>query len=102
MGFTPCHHEPCLYVNNDYNGHKIYFLCQVDDFAVSAPAIDLAEQVISDINSKLTVDIRSLGVVNRFNGVDIAQTKKIIKVYNKTYIEKILKGKNWLEASIPG
>ena len=102
LGFTPCHHEPCLYVNNDYKGHKIYFLCQVDDFAVSAPEKNLAEQVISDINSKLTVNIRSLGVITRFNGVDIAQTKNFIKVYNKTYIEKILKGKNWLEASIPG
>ena len=100
LGFLPCHHEPCVYTKVD-NGDVIYFLRQVDDFAVSAKTKVIAETIIENINSKLSIQIKSLGVINRFNGVDIAQTRDYIKIYNKTYISKILKSKNWLEATIP-
>ena len=36
-----------------------------------------------------------------YNGVDIAQTRNYIKVYNRSYIDKILKDKCWLDAQIP-
>ena len=101
LGFTPCHHEPCLYVNKSYNGNLVYFLRQVDDFAVSSSSVDISENVIEAINSKLSIQIKSLGTIHRFNGVDIDQTRNYIKVYNQRYIEKILADKNWLDASIP-
>ena len=101
LGFLPCHHEPCLYVKSDTTGKDIYFLRQVDDFAVSAPTAQDAEGVISSIKSKISIQIKSLGVINCFNGVDVTQTQKYIKIYNKTYIRKIAKNKNWLEATIP-
>lgn len=47
LGFTSCHHEPCLYVKTD----------SIDDFAVSARSKEIAEQVIKAINSKLSIDI---------------------------------------------
>ena len=102
LGFKPCAHEPCLYVNTKYNGEKVYFLRQVDDFAISARTESIAHEIITKINSKMTIDIKSLGVINRFNGVDINQTKYFIKIHNKTYLRKILRDKNWLEANIPG
>ena len=102
MGFRPCHHEPCLYVHNNYKNKKVFFLRQVDDFAVSTMDLSTANSVIEDINSKMTIDIKPLGVINRFNGVDVQQSKHFIKIYNRTYINKILKDKNWLEANIPG
>ena len=68
LGFFPCHHEPCLYVNPNYNGEKIYFLRQVDDFAISATTESL--DVIDKINSKMSIDIKPLGIINRFNGVE--------------------------------
>ena len=102
LGFKPCHHEPCLYVNTNYNGEKVYFLRQVDDFAISARTEAIANEVINKINSKLSIDIKPLGIINRFNGVDIQQSRHFIKLYNKTYIRKILRDKNWLNASIPG
>ena len=49
----------------------------------------------------MSIQIKTLGVINRFNGVDIVQTRYYNKVYNKTYIEKILRDKNWLDAPIP-
>ena len=75
---------------------------QVDDFAVSAETKTIAEDVIEDINGKMTVKVRSLGVINRFNGVDITQSQYYIKISNETYINKILQHKQWLDASIPG
>ena len=37
LGLQPCTHEPCLYYTHNYQhtGKKVYFLRQVDDFAVS-------------------------------------------------------------------
>ena len=102
LGFKSCTHEPNLYVNTNYKGNLVYFMRQVDDFAVSAETKSIAENVIEDINSKMTVKVRSLGVVNRFNGVDITQSEFFIKISNETYINKILKDKQWLNASIPG
>ena len=49
----------------------------------------------------MSIQIKSLGVINRFNGVDIAQTRDYIKILNKTYISKILQSKNWFAAAIP-
>lgn len=102
LGFTPCHHEPCLYVNTNYNKDMVYFSRQLDNFAVSAPSKSTTDAVVVDINSKMTIDIKSLGTVDRFNGVDIDQTRNHIQYYNKTYIEMILKDKNWLDATISG
>ena len=67
---------------------------QVDDFVVSAPSQTLTEDTISSINDKMPVKIKSLGVITRFNGVNIAQTSHFIKVHNKIYIEKKVRDKN--------
>ena len=74
---------------------------QVDSFSISACTKDIANEIIESINSKMTIELKPLGVINRFNGVDIAQTRYFIKVHNRTYIEKILRDKNRLDTSIP-
>ncbi len=38
----------------------------------------------------MTIEIKHLGLIERFNGMDIHQTKNYIKLYNTTYIKKIL------------
>ena len=50
----------------------------------------------------MTVKVGSLGIIEQFNGVEITQHRYFIKISNRTYIEKILKEKNWLHATIPG
>ena len=101
LNFKPCYHEPCLYVNKNFQGKTVYFLRQVDDFAVSSTSTSICNAVISAINSQMTIVIKSLGTVNRFNGVDIDQTREYIKISNRTYIRKILSSKGWLDATIP-
>jgi hypothetical protein len=98
LNLRPCTHEPCLYYTNDYNntGKTVLFLRQVDDFAVSVEDENTAKQVIQDINSKMTINVKQLGRLNRFNGMDITQTKHFIKLSNKTYIEKFQKRHEWL------
>ena len=99
LNLKPCTHEPCLYYTDNYNntGKKVLFLRQVDDFAVSCEDENTAKQVIADINSKMTIDVKQLGIIDRFNGVDVTQTKHYIKLSNRTYIEKFLQRHKWLQ-----
>ena len=98
LNLKPCTHEPCLYYTDNYNnsGKKVLFIRQVDDFAVSCEDEATAKQVIADINSKMTIDVKQLGQIDRFNGVGVTQTKHFIKLSNKTYIDKFLQRHQWL------
>ena len=87
----PTKHEPCLY-HGVYKGNEILFLCQVDDFAIACDNEQIAKDImIADINSKMSVNIKYLGLLDRFNGVDLDQTRQYIKIHNRTYLKKILK-----------
>ena len=44
----------------------------------------------------MTIKIKNLGMLSRFNGIDILQTKHYIKLFNKTYINKISSHHHWL------
>ena len=41
VGFKSATHEPCLY-NGIIDGHPVFLLRQVDDFAVAAPNVQAA------------------------------------------------------------
>ena len=104
LNLKACTHEPNLYYTSNYKGttdKKVLFLRQVDDFAISCQDEELCEQVISDINSEMTIDITKLGMISRFNGVDVEQTRHYIKLYNSTYIKKILKNHSWIHTEHP-
>jgi hypothetical protein len=81
---------------------KILFLRQVDDFAVAASTITQARQIIKDIGDNLIVPLNDLGQLQKFNGVNILQTKHYIKVSCEDYLQKILTQHDWttLPASI--
>ena len=98
LNLKPCTHEPCLYYTNDYanTGKTVLFLRQVDDFAISCEDKATAMDVIKRINDKMTIEVKELGLIDRFNGVDILQTKHFVKLFNKTYIEKILLRHQWI------
>jgi deoxyuridine 5'-triphosphate nucleotidohydrolase len=99
LNLKPCSHEPNLYYCSDYNntGKKLLFLRQVDDFAVACEDKKLAQEVISAINSKMSIEVKELGLVTRYNGVDISQTRHYIKLSNQTYLDKIAKNHPWLK-----
>lgn len=99
LNLRPCTHEPNLYYTDNYNGtnKKVLFLRQVDDFAIACEDTTIANQVINDINSKMTIEIKHLGSVSRFNGVDIDQRREYVKLHNQTYINKIIAQHQWLQ-----
>ena len=103
LNLKACTHEPCLYYTNNYNntGKTVLFLRQVDDFAVSCQDKETALDVIEQINKKMTISVKQLGVISRFNGVDILQSQHYIKLYNLTYIDKILQRHEWIHHEKP-
>ena len=99
LGLKATTHEPCLYSTENYNntGKKILFLRQVDDFAVACEDKETALKVISEINDKMTIQVKQLGQITRFNGIDIHQTRDYVKLSNQTYINKILSKHPWIK-----
>lgn len=83
-------HEPCLY-HGKFEGQEILFLRQVDDFAVAAPTDAIAKKVIAKIGTFMTIKIKDLGILTRYNGVDIKQSRNFININITTYIDKIVK-----------
>jgi hypothetical protein len=98
LSLTPTSHEPCLY-SGTFNGHPVLVLRQVDDFAVGCETEDTAKSLIEAINAKMTIDIKYEGILQRFNGVDVEQSSTMIKITAHKYIDKILKGHNWLDTN---
>ena len=97
IGFKPCKHKPCLYHHPHYKGQELYFLRQVDDFAISSPTLEIANEVIDIIDSHMTIKVKPLGIIGRFNGVDVAQTKNYIQLSDEIYTNKILPTKIFKE-----
>jgi len=95
LGFTPTTHEKCLY-RGMFNGKEVLFLRQVDDFSVAAENEIICNKVIEEVSKHLKAPLKNLGQVNRFNGVEVEQTKYFIKIHNLQYIEKILTRHGWL------
>jgi Reverse transcriptase (RNA-dependent DNA polymerase) len=95
LKFVPTTHEPCLYVNGDTPETKILFLRQVDDFAVAAPTVSQARRIITQIGENLIVPLNDLGQIQKFNGVNILQTRNYIKISCDDYLQKILTQHTW-------
>ena len=96
----PTTHEPCLY-SGTFNGKNVLFLRQVDDFAVAAEDNSTCQAVITAINDELSIEIKDLGQLTRYNGVDVIQSRDYIKLANETYVEKVLEEHSWLLKDLP-
>ena len=100
MKLNPTTHEPCLY-SGTFQDKQIYFLRQVDDFAIACESETIAKEFVHAIDNKMSISIKYLGLLTRFNGVDIEQTQRTIKIHSETYIKKILREHDWLDTSRP-
>ena len=89
LKLRPTTHEPCLYYGV-HKGKEVLFLRQVDDFAVGCVDDSICKEIINLIDAEMTIDIKDLGLVDRFNGLDITQTRDYVKISNATYIQKII------------
>jgi hypothetical protein len=76
LGLKATTHEPCLYNTENYNntGKSVLFLHQVDDFAIACEDKDTALHIINAINDKMIIDVKQLGLISRFNSVNILQS----------------------------
>ena len=95
LNLKPTTHEPCLY-HGTFNDQEVLFLRQVDDFAVASANESTAMSVIKEIDKYMSIDIKDLGQLERYNGVDIIQTKYYIKLNNPTYLKKIINEHAWM------
>lgn len=68
----------------------------MDDFAVAAKTQTIAKDLIDQINQKLQIDVKHLGIIDRYNGVDVDQTREYIKISCKKYLYNMLKSHDWL------
>lgn len=66
---------------------------QVDDFAIGCRDRATADDIINIIDGKMTIKLKPLGIISRFNGIDVTQTRDYIKISNATYFDKILEDK---------
>jgi dUTP pyrophosphatase len=96
LHLQPTKHEPCLYYGT-FQGKEILFLRQVDDFAVACTDENICKAVITTIDKFMKIKIKDLGLLSRYNGVDIDQTSNYIKIHAETYINKILEGHSWFD-----
>jgi len=75
----------------------VYRCCQVDDFAVASDSITVAEYIISKIDKWVTTSSKGIGT--KYNGIDVLQTRDYIKLYCKSFIDKVLLLHGWSKPS---
>jgi hypothetical protein len=89
LGFTATTHERCFYFKHVDN-ELIFFLRQVDDFAIASRDKTLCLDTIQNIGDHLIVPLHQLGIIRKFNGVDILQTRHYVTISCESYIDKII------------
>jgi len=94
LNLIPTTHEQCLY-HGEIDGKRVLFLRQVDDFAVASEDASICNKVIDLISEYLSTPLKNLGIIDRFNGVQIFQTNSYVKIHNEQYIDKILDKHGW-------
>ena len=96
IGFKSTTHERCIYQTKGRN-QQVIFLRQVDDFAVDGKDPAIAKYIIAQIGAKLQVPLNHLGVIAKFNRIDVLQTRGHIKISCETYLDKVLDSHKWQE-----
>jgi hypothetical protein len=95
MGFQHTTHEVCLYFkDHDIHG-LILVLRQVDNFIIGAKTMQLRLDIKQQIQDNMVYPLNELGVIKRFNGLDIQQTRHYVKISCQTYIGKTVEHHKW-------
>jgi len=66
-------------------------------FAIVLDSIEVANHIISKIDKHVSTSNKGIGT--KYNGVDVLQTCDYIKLYCKSYIEKVFLSHGWSEPS---
>jgi hypothetical protein len=94
MGFKATTHETCIYQKR-VDGDLILILRQVDDFSIASTNPQHCKNTIKDIEDRMQNPLNDLGVIKRFNGIDILQARDFVKVSCESYIDKIVTHHGW-------
>ena len=95
LNFSSTTHKPCLY-HESINNTPIFLLHQLDNFAVAAPDQDTSKILFNKIQAELKQPLKILGLLTVFNGINVKQSKRFVRLLRSTYITKILEDHDWL------
>jgi hypothetical protein len=93
-GFQSTTHERSLY-RGIYKGHRMLICRQVDDLAIGCADIGAVKDLVRIICSEDGIDLRDEGILTTFNGVDVQQRDRYIKITCESYIDKLLAHYGW-------
>jgi hypothetical protein len=93
-GFHSTTHERSLY-QGVYKGHRMLICRQVDDLAIGSLDMNAVKDLVHVICAEDGIDLRDEGVLDSFNGVDVEQRDRYIKITCETYIDKLLAHYGW-------
>jgi hypothetical protein len=100
LNFKTTTHERNLYCGT-IDGELVLVARQVDDFAIGSRDPATANRLLKIINSHVTTKNQGLGsptqygISHRFNGLDVHQSSKFIKISCETYIQRVLQTHGW-------
>ena len=78
-------------------------LHQVDDFALACTNKALADKIYNAIGQMLQLPnedeppFAKMGLINNFNGIDVLQADRYIKISYETYIDCLITTHGWKE-----
>jgi Reverse transcriptase (RNA-dependent DNA polymerase) len=96
LGFMSTTHEKSIY-SVTIQGKKVLLCCQVNDLAVACSDPEISKMVIAHLASK--IKLTNDGLLTSFNGVDVKQAHKYIKISCTSYIHWMLKSHSWDQGS---
>jgi len=100
MKFRNAPHERNIY-SGVINGQEVLACRQVDDFAVGARDPSTCKLFIEEIRKHVEAEYAAMGmetsqgVYQRYNGIDIIQTRDYVKVGCESYIDRMLQTHGW-------
>jgi hypothetical protein len=93
-GFTSTTHERSLY-QGIFKGHRMLICRQVDHLANGCVDTDAVQDLVRTICAEDGIDLRDEGILDLFNGVDVEQRDRYIKITCESYIDKLLAHYGW-------
>jgi hypothetical protein len=95
LGFKTTTHEQCFYYKRTLTDGLILILRQVDDFIIAAKSMTTCQAIRQEIQGYMANPLNDLGIIKRFNGVDVVQTKHYVKIHCETYLARIVTHHGW-------
>ena len=101
MGFKNTAHERNLYTGT-IDGEEVLVCRQVDDFACGSKTRKTAERFLELVREHVQAEFAGMGVevpdnglFQRYNGIDVFQTRDYVKLSAESYIDRMLQTHGW-------